>query len=170
MKKLIIFTAIIVALFGALAFATSYSNKQKAEGNPYNKATLDPATIDQLDDPNYQNQILPEELTEKLDAKETVTVYFYSPTCSYCQEATPKVAPMAEKMGINLVQFNLLEFKDGWSNFNIKSTPTIVHYVNGKELKRIVGYEEVEGQSVGFIEEDEAILFEEWFTDIKNAK
>ncbi len=60
--------------------------KQKAEGNPFGKEELHPATIDLLDDPNYQNIILPDELREALNNKETITVYFYSSTCEFCKK------------------------------------------------------------------------------------
>jgi thioredoxin-related protein len=45
-------------------------------------------------------------------------------------------------MDIDLVQFNLLEYEDGWNQYGIESTPTIVQYKDGKEVNRIVGYNE----------------------------
>ncbi len=69
MKKLLIFGSIIVALFAAISFITSYQQKQAAKNNPYHKEELDPATVAQLDDPNYQNIILPDELEQKLKIK-----------------------------------------------------------------------------------------------------
>ncbi|WP_078549335.1 thioredoxin family protein [Litchfieldia alkalitelluris] len=153
MKKLIIFVSIIVVLFGGLAFVTTYSNSQKAKGNPYGKPTLNPATLSQLDDPLYQNQILPEELQERLDAGETLSVYFYSPTCPACQETSPILVPLTDELGIDLKKFNLLEFEDGWNDYNIEATPTVIHFVDGKEVKRIVGYQE-------------EATFREWFSDI----
>ncbi|MEH7238492.1 thioredoxin family protein [Bacillus sp. JJ1562] len=140
MKKIVIFTAIIVVLFGGLAFVTTTQNKQKAEGNPYGKDNLDPATLNQLDDPNYQNQILPDELETKLENGETMTVYFYSPTCVHCQNTTPVIIPMVDEMGLDLKKFNLLEFEDGWKDYGIEYTPTLIHFENGKEVSRMVGY------------------------------
>ena len=35
----------------------------------------------------------------------------------YCKEATPILTPMAEELGIDLVQYNLLEFKQGWNDY-----------------------------------------------------
>jgi thiol-disulfide isomerase/thioredoxin len=153
-KKIVIFGAIIVALFAAIAFITSYQQQEKAEGNPFKKEKLHPATIEQLDDPNYQNIILPDELDKKLENKETVTVYFYSSTCPHCKKTTPIVVPLAKEMGIDLKMFNLLEFEEGWDKYKIEGTPTIVHYVNGKEIKRIDGYRE------------EAV-FRDWFQSIQ---
>ncbi|MGJ7919374.1 thioredoxin family protein [Neobacillus sp. LXY-4] len=144
MKKVIIFLAVIIVLFGAISFLTNAKNKEKSEDNPYNKETLDAQTIAQLDDPNYQNLILPEELQEKLDNKEDVTVYFYSPACTHCQRTTPELAPLAKEMDIDMLQYNLLEFEQGWDDYQIESTPTLVQYKNGKEVARIVGYNEPE--------------------------
>src|SRR5699024_12146872 len=42
--------------------------------NPYGKTNLEQETIDQLDDPLYQNQITPDDLDEKLDNQEDLTV------------------------------------------------------------------------------------------------
>ncbi|MNR68338.1 hypothetical protein D3C85_1928340 [compost metagenome] len=36
-------------------------------------------------------------------------------------------------------QFNLEEFQDGWNNYKITSTPTLVYYKNGVEVDRIEG-------------------------------
>lgn len=153
MKKVIIFLAVIVLLFGAVALLTKMQNEEKvSEENPYGKSDLHPETIAQLDDPNYKNLILPEQLEKKLDKKEDVTVYFYSPTCSHCQRTTPVVSPLAKDMNINLTQFNLLEFENGWDQYGIKETPTIVQYKAGKEVNRITGYQEKE-------------VFEKWFEE-----
>lgn len=139
-------------MFGGIAFFTKMQNEEKAEGNPYGKDTLHPETVEQLDDPNYQNLILPDELDKKLSEDGEVTVYFYSPTCPHCQRTTPVVAPLTEDMGIDLVQYNLLEFEQGWDDYGVSETPTIVQYKNGEETARIVGYhEEVE--------------FEAWFNE-----
>lgn len=128
-------------MFVALIFVVNYQNSKQLEGveNPYNKSNLNQATIDQLEDPLYQNQILPEDLEERIEAGEDVTVYFYSPTCVHCQRVTPTVVPMTEDMGIDLVKLNLLEFNAAWDTFAIERTPTIVHYSNGEETARLVG-------------------------------
>lgn len=136
---MIVFVLVLVAIFGALWFVVNYQNQKASEGNPYNKSSLEQATIDQLDDPLYQNQILPEELEEKLENGEDVTVYFYSPTCIHCQRTSPVVVPMAEEYGIDLVKMNLLEFENQWQKYGIQSTPTIVHYEAGEESARING-------------------------------
>ncbi|MEL3971843.1 thioredoxin family protein [Rossellomorea oryzaecorticis] len=139
MKKIIIFLAVVVGLFAAIAIVTNMQNSQKAEGNKFKKDKLHPATVELMDDPNYQNVILPEELDKKLENKEDVTVYFYSSTCPHCKETTPVLAPLAEEMGVDMVQYNVLEFEQGWTDYQIEATPTLVHFKNGEEVDRIVG-------------------------------
>ena len=141
MKKMIIFISIIVVIFAALIFVVNYQNSQKIDeaNNPYGTTDLDQATIDQIGNENYQNQIMPDELEEKLSNGEDVTVYFYSPTCSYCQQTTPVIVPLTEDLGVDLVKMNLLEFAAPGHQHNIQSTPTIVHFENGEESARIVG-------------------------------
>lgn len=152
MKKVIIFLLIIVGVFAALFFVNKAQNEEKAEGNPFGKDTLHPETVKQLEDPNYQNIITPDELEKVIENGEDATIYFYSPTCPHCVRTTPIVAPLAKEMDVNLQQFNLLEFEDGWNNYGIESTPTIVQYKDGKEVNRIVGYQEEP-------------VFEQWFNE-----
>lgn len=136
---MIIFGVVLLLLFVALGFVANYQNKQQAEGNPFGKETLNQATIDQLDDPLYENQILPDELETKINNNEAVTVYFYSPTCVHCQNTTPIVVPMTKDLGIDMKKLNLLEFEEAWGGFGIEGTPTIVHYEGGEEVARISG-------------------------------
>lgn len=140
-KKMLIILASIVVLFIALYFVIDYKNNQAVDDNenPYGKDNLDQATIDQLDNPLYDNQILPDELQTKLDNGEDMVVYFYSPTCSHCQRTTPILAPLADEMGVDMKKLNLLEFEDGWGQFGIQSTPTLVYYENGEEVDRVNG-------------------------------
>ncbi|WP_075980561.1 thioredoxin family protein [Bacillus massilinigeriensis] len=143
MKKIIIFLVVIIALFATVGVLTKMQNEEKvSEKNPYGKDSLHPETVEQLDDPNYQNLILPDELANALKDKKDTTVYFYSPTCPHCQRTTPIVAPLAKDMDINLVQYNLLEFEQGWDDYHVEETPTIIQYKDGKETARITGYHE----------------------------
>lgn len=144
MKKIIIFLAAVVSIFIVIVLVTNMQKNQKLENNPYQTKDLKPETIDQLDDPLYQNIILPDTLNAKIDNKEDVTVYFFSPVCSYCNKTTPIVSPLAEEMDIDLVQFNVWEFEEAWDEYNLEATPVIIHYENGKEKDRITGYWEKE--------------------------
>lgn len=140
-KKMLIIIGIIVVLFVALFFVIDYKNNQALDNseNPYGTNDLYQSTIDQLDDPLYQNIILPDELNEKINNEEDVTVYFYSPECVYCQNTTPYLAPLAEDMDVDMKKFNLLEFSQEGLAYNIESTPTLVHFENGEEVSRLVG-------------------------------
>lgn len=140
-KKITIIIAVIVVLFGALYFALDYRNQQALDGedNPYGTNDLDQATIDQLGDPLYGNQVLPDELITQVDSGEPTTVYFYSPTCVYCQQTTPYLVPLTEDMGVDMKKLNLLEFGQEATPFGIQSTPTVIHYDDGQEVARLEG-------------------------------
>lgn len=142
-KNMIIFATALAVLIVVLIFVVNYQNTQQTEGNPYGKDNLEQATIDQLEDPLYQNQIQPDELEEQISSGEETTVYFYSPTCVYCQRTTPIVDPMAKELGVDMKKLNLLEFQDQGMKYQIQSTPTIVHYEDGEEVARIVGEQPV---------------------------
>ncbi len=139
MKKILIFGAIIILLFAGLALVTNMKQKQQAEGNPFGKKKLHPATIELLDDPNYQNVILPDQLSEKLANEEKTVVYFYQSTCPYCRELTPRLMPLAQELGVDIAQYNLLEFEEGWRDYQIESTPTLIYFEDGQEKDRITG-------------------------------
>ncbi|SFD37090.1 Thioredoxin [Lentibacillus persicus] len=145
-KKMIIILSSIVVLLVALYFVVDYKNQQAMgdNENPYGKEDLDQATIDQLDNPNYQNQILPDELSDKLENGEDMMVYFYDPTCPHCQELTPRLVPIAEDMNVDMKKLNLLEFQGAWNTYGIQSTPTLVYFEDGEEVDRINGAQQNE--------------------------
>ena len=144
-KKVIIIVSSVVVLFIALIFAVNYKNNQALDGdNPYGTTDLDQATIDQLGDPLYENQVLPDDLLEQVNSGESTTVYFYSPTCSFCQQTTPYLVPLSEDMDVDLKKLNLLEFGSEAGPFAIQSTPTVVHYENGEEIARLEGQHQEE--------------------------
>lgn len=138
---MLIFIGIIVVLFAALYFVIDYKNNQAVNNsdNPYGDKDLTQSTIDQLDDPLYGNQILPDELSEKMENGDEMTVYFYSPECIHCQRTTPVLVPITEDLDVDMKKFNLLEFGNEGRQYGIKSTPTLVHYKDGEEVARIVG-------------------------------
>ena len=140
-NRMLAIVGVIVVLFVALFFVVQYKNKSAVEkaGNPYEKDQLHQATIDQLDDPNYQNQITPDKLAAELEENEDVTVYFYDPKCKYCREATPVLVAVTEDLDVDLKKMNLLEFETEWNKYNIEGTPTVVHFENGEEKARIEG-------------------------------
>lgn len=136
---MLIIGGVVVVIFALIVVLTQMSNNEKLANNPYDTDNLDPATIDQLDDENYQNIVLPDELEEQISSGEPTTVYFFSPTCIHCQNTTPVLMPVAEDMEVDVLQYNLLEYDQGWQQYTIQSTPTLVHYENGEEVARWVG-------------------------------
>lgn len=140
MKKLIIYLGIIVGLF-AILYSVNQMSLQAKNDNIYGipAKKLNALTVAQLGDPNYQNIILPKDLEQKLQNKENGFVYFFSPECSHCKETTPYLMPMSKELGVDMKQFNLLEFKEGWDQYRIKYTPTLVYFKDGKEAERIEG-------------------------------
>ncbi|WP_042224568.1 thioredoxin family protein [Oceanobacillus manasiensis] len=140
-KKILIFVGVIVLLFAGLYFVIDYKNNQAVENsdNPYGDKKLEQGTIDQLDDPNYGNQIMPDELQETVESGEAVTVYFYDPLCVHCQNTTPYLVPLAEDNDVDMKKMNLREFQNQWNVYGIESTPTLIHFEDGEEQGRIVG-------------------------------
>ncbi|TMW71549.1 thioredoxin family protein [Alteribacter natronophilus] len=140
MKKIIIFGVVLLVIFAALAFVTTQQNQQQSEGNPYGKDRLHPETIDTLDNPLYENIILPDEVDEMKDNGEDFTVYYFSPACPVCNEVTPYLVPAAEDEGVDLHMLNLLEYdNEMFDYYDIEGTPTVIHYENGVEEARVAG-------------------------------
>lgn len=139
MKKLLIIAGVVLAIFALIVFLTNQSQDEKLADNPYGTDDLNPATIDQLDDENYQNIALPEDVNEQIQSGDPTTVYFFSPTCQYCQQTTPVLMPVADDMDVEVLQYNLLEFEQGWADYALEATPTLVHYENGQEVARWTG-------------------------------
>lgn len=152
-NKMILIVGLLVVLFVALYFMNDYKNKRTLEvvDNPYGKETLHQETIDLMDNPLYQNIIVPDDLDAQLANGENITVYYFSPTCVYCQKTTPVVVPLAEELDVDLKKMNLLEF-DKMDYYDIEGTPTIIHYENGEEVARIVG-EQPEEEFRSFFEQ-----------------
>lgn len=140
-KKLLIIGSVIVLLFAVIILLTNVSNKSKvtSANNPYGDKKLKQETIDQLDDKNYQNIMLPDELEKKIKAGEDVNAYFFSPTCVHCKAFTPKLMPMAKKLGVDIAQLNVWEYQDLWDKYHIDATPTFIRFEGGKEVQRFVG-------------------------------
>lgn len=144
MKKIIAYASIIVLLFAGL-YAVNLASAG-SDDNPYGirEGRLSADTRKLLDDPLYQNIILPDELKTRLAEGYTGFVYFFSASCVHCKQTTPVLKPMADELGVDLPMFNLLEFPEGWQEYEITHTPTLVYFENGAEADRLVGRVELE--------------------------
>ena len=152
-----VYIGIVIAVFGAI-FALGKMNVNGLYGVP--TSDLNPATRVLLDDPNYQNIILPDELNKKIADKEDFFVYMFSASCKYCKETTPHLIPLVNELNIDLPMFNLLEFQEYNARMNIDSTPTLLYFQDGVEIDRLVGGIRLEGTTQGNTIEDFGAFFE----------
>ncbi len=154
MKKLGIIGAVVVVLFIAIILLTNLANQDKLKDNPYGTDNLRQSTIDLMDDENYQNIILPEALEEKIASGEPVVAYMFSPECPHCMKMTPALMPIADEVGVQIDQLNILEYDKGWDDYNVEATPTLIYFKDGKEVNRIVGdYSDNEQVIYDFLEQ-----------------
>ncbi len=139
-RKLILYFGVFALLIVALVVVNQQANKASSD-NVYGIPTsqLSPQTVGLLDDPNYQNIILPEELDKRLADKESFFLYYFSAQCPHCIATTPQLNPLIEDAGVDVKQFNLDVYNDGYNKYDITYTPTLIYYENGVEVERIEG-------------------------------
>ncbi|HTG68092.1 MAG TPA: thioredoxin family protein [Candidatus Udaeobacter sp.] len=136
-KMIYVYIGIVVILFGFI-FVLNNSGKVNAlYGKPVSQ--LNPETRKQLDDPNYQNIILPAELDKKVADKEDFFVYLFASDCPHCQKTTPQLMPLADELGIDLPQFNLREFPSYFNKYNVEYTPTLAYFKDGVQIDKLEG-------------------------------
>ncbi|WP_239615290.1 thioredoxin family protein [Cohnella mopanensis] len=135
-KKLSIFFGILAVLIIALVVLNNIK-PDTVYGKPSDE--LYPATRALLNDPNYNNIMIPDVLEEKIKNKESFFVYFFASDCPHCRVTTPQLKPLADELGVNLHQFNLREFEDYFGKMNIEATPTLVYFKDGVESERLKG-------------------------------
>jgi len=139
MKKLLAIGGVIVIVFVLIVVLSNKSNETKLKDNPYETDNLKTSTINLIGDENYNNIILPKDLEKKIKSGDDVTAYFFSPECPHCIATTPVLMPVAKDLGIEVHQFNLLEFGADAGPYGIEGTPTLIHYKDGKEVDRLYG-------------------------------
>lgn len=139
MKKLLIIGGVILAIFILIIVLSNKSDEQKLKDNQYGTNDLKKSTINLIGNENYNNIILPDALATKIESGESVMAYFFSPECGYCMEMTPILMPIAKEMNVGVDQYNLLEFSQQATTYDIEATPTLIHFENGEEVGRMVG-------------------------------
>lgn len=152
MKKLLIIGGVIIAFFVLIIVLSNKSDEAKLKDNPYGTDKLSKSTIALIGNENYSNIVLPDTLFEKVQSGESVTAYFFHPDCMYCKEMTPVMMPIAKEMGVNVLQFNMLEFLEQSAPYGITSWPVLVHYEGGKEVGRMGGAQPEENIRAFFTE------------------
>lgn len=156
-KSLGIFFGILAVLIIALVVLSNLK-EDTVYGMPENK--LYPDTRALLKDPNYNNIMLPDELDQMIADKKSFFVYYFAANCPHCKFTTPLLKPLADELGINLHQFNLLEFRDYFNKMGIDSTPTLVYYKDGVETDRMVGGLQESENTVGYKLDDFRAFFD----------
>ena len=149
MKKLLIIGGAIVAVFILIAVLSNQSNKAKLKDNPYGTDKLSQLTIGLIGNENYNNIVQPDVLNKKINSGKSVTAYYFSPDCQYCMAMTPVLMPIAKEMGVDVLQYNMMEFPHP---DDVKSWPTLVHYKDGKEVGRMAGEQPAENIRAFFTE------------------
>lgn len=139
-KKIILYFLVIAILIVALVVVRQQADRASSN-NVYGLPTsqLSPQTVELLNNPNYQNIILPQELDQRIADQESFFIYYFSATCPYCIETTPKLNKLIADAGIDVKQFNLDVYHEGFGDYGIIYTPTLVFYENGVEKERIEG-------------------------------
>ncbi|WP_054958019.1 thioredoxin family protein [Paenibacillus dakarensis] len=160
------FGGTLLVLIGLLAFLNTQDAKSELYGGK-KVAEMNPATKQILDDPNYQQIILPDEISKKINNKDSFFVYFFASDCPSCQATTPKLMPLAKESGAFLHQYNLREFQEGFRQYNIEYTPTLVFFENGVEKERLVGGITPEPVEGGHTEEDFTQFFDKYKGSVK---
>jgi thiol-disulfide isomerase/thioredoxin len=146
-KKLLFYLSGILALF-LILFGLNQYQLNKQNNNPYGvpASQLNPATVQQLNDPNYKNIILPKDLDQFLAAKKSGFIYYFHPECPHCKVMTPIVVAKSKALGMDVKEYNLMEFPEGQQKYNITSWPVLAYYQDGKETDRVTG--EISAQEV----------------------
>lgn len=141
MKKPFVFIGgailIIAMLLVLILQLNSTSSDETIYGKPVFK--LDPATVKLLDNPDYQNTIPPQKLSQMINEQQSFFVYFYASDCKYCLVTTPHLVQLSKELGVEIVMLNLKESKEHYRTYNIQYVPTLAYYQNGEEVDRLVG-------------------------------
>ena len=85
-----------------------------------------------------------EELKELIEATaQPLVVDFYTPICAPCKALAPVIEDVAAQLGGG-VRFVKVDASKDWSvasSYSVKSAPTLIKFVGGKEISRIQGYQ-----------------------------
>ncbi|MBJ7937422.1 thioredoxin family protein [Bacillus cereus] len=146
MKRLVFMLSAIIVAFGAFMAFDTYKSAQKQKVSPYGNKQVSMQTLDQAEkDPFYQNIILPEQLKKNKKFGQNEVVYFFSPVCSYCEALEPNLKDAVKKhANTEFILYNAYEFQEGWHDYDLQGTPTLIHFKDGREVNRLVGYQSKE--------------------------
>lgn len=155
-----IYLGIVIVLLVGIFSLGKLEKDNPLYGKPNNE--LNSATRELLNDKNYQNIILPEQLDQKIANKEDFFAYMFSASCHYCKETTPQIIPVVDELDIKLEQFNLLEFPEYQQKLGVEFTPTLIYFKDGVEADRLEGGIRSETAAEGHTVDDFRNFFEKY--------
>ncbi len=89
------------------------------------------------------SDITGEDFEKMLEQEKDFYVYFYSPTCTECQSAEPKIIEAIKGKQIKLVKVNIFEYEDLFNDykrqFNLPGVPAVLHFKNGEVIGGLAG-------------------------------
>jgi thioredoxin 1 len=95
------------------------------------KQTIQPVAID---DVNFKNEVL--------NAKIPVLLDIWSDGCAPCKQLEPVIFDLAKKYNgkIKVTELNPKRGPKTTGMLGVRGTPTVIYFVDGKEVERIVGF------------------------------
>ena len=83
---------------------------------------------------------------QEIRSSKVVLMEFYASWCPHCQRMMPIVAQVKERLGgrANVCQLDIDNNKEAADTAGVKSIPTFIIYVDGKEVWRHTG--EIDGE------------------------
>ncbi len=81
-----------------------------------------------------------DQFNNAIKSSKTVIVKFYSPTCPHCRNFAPTFEEASNKNpGHSFISVNLIKYPALAAPYNIAGLPTIIYFVDGKEVDRTIG-------------------------------
>ena len=98
-----------------------------------------------------------EDFKQMLEQDKDFYAYFYSPTCTECKTAEPKIIEAIKDKEITLVKINILDYEDLFNDykkqFNLPGVPVVLRFKNGEVIGGVAGSPENAGVYEEFFQE-----------------
>lgn len=76
------------------------------------------------------------QMLEQMKQQDQAVAYISSPDCGVCNVIKPKVKALAEQLAIPLFEFNVREYPQLASEFEVLTVPAVILFAKGKEYHR----------------------------------
>lgn len=89
----------------------------------------------------YYTEVNPSKLSQLIEKKESIIVFFKQDGCPHCEQVNPIVNDYAKKKKIKVYSVTINKYKTSQviKKYNISGTPVLSLYKKGKEKARLVG-------------------------------